>query len=113
MKYHQWIEAKKELAVLYIQPIKERNIDPIILEDKIESIEKELIRMADEGILSFDKELSYKLVRNRLKNNQVAIEYLNFRYTNINSSDSVYYCALVNSPKFLNSSFMSSQRSTI
>ncbi len=93
--YNEWIDIKKQLAAVYAQPIDKRKEDPVSLEEKADLLEKKLAALS----LDFKKmqtHIDYKDIQNRLKKNEVAIEFVNYRYHNGKQpTDSIYYIALV------------------
>jgi ankyrin repeat protein/CHAT domain-containing protein len=98
--YQEWKALNKDLSRLYTQSVDDRNIDPIILENKIEDIEKKLTAIAEQSYQSSMKEISYERVQDKLEADQAAVEIIHFNYSGKDSSYATYYCALVNSKDY-------------
>jgi ankyrin repeat protein/CHAT domain-containing protein len=94
--YEQWKKAKNDLMRLYTQSAEDRNIDPGVLENKIENMEKEMIANSQLEAQAANNNISYKQIHENLGDNQAAIEIFHFDYKLKDASDPVYYCALVN-----------------
>ncbi|RAV98403.1 CHAT domain-containing protein [Pseudochryseolinea flava] len=97
-QYNTWTE-KKELMTLALSmspaQLSERNIDPTLLQQEVDRLEKELSEKSELFGQSFDnKRITFEDVKKSLKPNEVAIEMIRYRYFNHNLTDSVIYAAL-------------------
>lgn len=91
-KYDEWLSLKKEISNLYATPVEMRTKDVTVVENKANVMEKELIQGSQVfGDYRKDLQITWKNVRDSLKPNEAAIEFINFKC----SGDSVLYCALV------------------
>jgi len=91
-KYNNWIMLKKEISNLYSQEISKRFKEPEIIEQQANVIEKELVR-GSQVFSDFEKlqNLTWESVKNNLKQNEAAIEFLRIPKNN----DTTIYCALL------------------
>ena len=105
---HQLTEKQKrcraELELLYASPVNERKLDPAILELESSGLQKQIKqRISRIGNLNnplmkpkSDSEYDFVEVKNALKPNQAAIEFLSFNYHDkVRETDSIFYCALI------------------
>ncbi len=92
----QWKDYQRSLAAEYAKPVGERKNVPG-LEDKANSLEKELTRSAA-GLGASLQAVNWEEVRRQLQPDEVALEYVNFRYVNPNPTDSVLYAVLLLHP---------------
>jgi CHAT domain-containing protein len=97
-QYNTWTE-KKELMTLALSmspnQLGERNIDPAVLQQEIDRLEKELSEKSELFGQSFDnKRITFEDVKKSLKENEVAIELIRYRHFNHSLTDSVIYAAL-------------------
>lgn len=97
-QYNTWVE-KKELLTLALsmspQQLQENEIDPNLLTQDVERIEKELSQKSEIFGESFEgKRTQFKDVKGALQPNEVAIEMVRYRYFNHSFTDSVIYAAL-------------------
>ncbi|HNC29941.1 MAG TPA: CHAT domain-containing protein, partial [Cyclobacteriaceae bacterium] len=96
--YNEWVE-KKELMTLALsmspQQLVENEIDPAVLAQEVERLEKDLSQKSELFGQSFEnKRITYEDVIKSLKPNEVAIEMVRYRYFNHTFTDSVVYAAL-------------------
>lgn len=89
-RYQHWIGLKARISELYSKGKETKE-----LEDHANELEKELVR-SSEQFSDLDKvqKLSWKDVRDRLKNEEAAIEFIHFRHKT-DSTEKIVYCALV------------------
>lgn len=97
-QYNEWV-SKKELMTLALsmgpEQLVENEIDPNLLAQEIERLEKELSQKSELFGQSFeDKRITYLDVIKSLKPNEVAIEMVRYRYFNHSFTDSVIYAAI-------------------
>lgn len=97
-RYTDWV-AKKELMTLALSmspgQLIENEIDPNLLAQEVERLEKELSQKSELFGQSFeDKRITYEDVIKSLKPNEVALEMVRYRYFNHSFTDSVIYAAL-------------------
>lgn len=97
--YNEWIELRKYLSVLYSKPMDERKEETALLEEKAGLLEKELERNSV-GFKKLRKEVDWKDIQKRLKDDEAAIEFVSFHFNPENSgairiADSILYIALV------------------
>jgi CHAT domain-containing protein len=97
--YNQFTDIHKKLSVLYTIQIAERKENIDSLENIANKIEKELIIKGQElpGFENFTglTKIKWQDVQQSLKQNEAAIEFINFDYYDKTWTDSTYYCALV------------------
>jgi CHAT domain-containing protein len=98
LQYNTWVE-KKELLTLALsmspQQLQENEIDPNLLTQDVERIEKELSQKSEIFGESFEgKRIQFKDVKGALQPNEAAIEMVRYRYFNHSFTDSVIYAAL-------------------
>jgi CHAT domain-containing protein len=102
-QYNTWIQTKELLTVaLSMSPaqLTENNIDPVSLQHEVEQLEKTLSQRSEFFGQSFDaKRITFEDVKKSLKENEVAIEMVRYRYFNHDFTDSVIYAALYIVPK--------------
>ncbi|MBL7842137.1 MAG: CHAT domain-containing protein [Cyclobacteriaceae bacterium] len=97
-QYNEWVE-KKELMTLALsmspEQLVENEIDPAVLAQDVERLEKDLSQKSELFGQSFEnKRITYEDVIKSLKPNEVAIEMVRYRYFNHTFTDSVVYAAL-------------------
>lgn len=97
-QYNGWLEKKEKLTLaLSMSPaqLTENEIDPAILQQEVETLEKELSQRSEIFSQGFEsKRITFEDVRKALKPNEVAIEMVRYRYFNHTFTDSVIYAAL-------------------
>ncbi|HEX8547438.1 MAG TPA: tetratricopeptide repeat protein [Cytophagaceae bacterium] len=103
-KYEEWISKKENLTTLISMSSEQRKangIDVKSLEKEIETLEKQLSSSSELFISEDDKdlEITWQKVKESLKENEVAVEIVRFRYFDKWFTDSVIYAALVLSPQ--------------
>jgi CHAT domain-containing protein len=105
-KYEQWISMKEQIAKLYSQPKAEGEkgslLDSLIIASN--KAEKELSRLsAAFSDVHDQKQITWKDVQKKLKNNEAAIEMIRYREFSPDSggyfTDKVVYAALIVTPK--------------
>lgn len=97
-QYNNWTQ-KKELLTLALSmspdQLAESQIDPAVLQQEVERLEKELSQKSELFGQSFEnKKITYEDIRKVLKPNEVAIELVRYRHFNHILTDSVIYAAL-------------------
>lgn len=97
-QYNEWVAKKEQMTLaLSMSPeqLLENEIDPILLAQEVERLEKELSQKSELFGQSFeDKRITYEEVTKSLKPNEVAIEMVRYRYFNHSFTDSVIYAAI-------------------
>lgn len=100
--YAEWLR-KKELLTLSLsmtaQQLEENQIDPVLLNQEVEKMERQLSQKSELFGQSFDnKKITFEDVKKSLKPNEVAIEMVRFRYFDHNFTDSIIYAAIYITP---------------
>ncbi|MEO7989092.1 MAG: CHAT domain-containing tetratricopeptide repeat protein [Chryseolinea sp.] len=102
-QFNNWVQKKEQLTLaLSMSPtqLAENNIDPAALQQDVERLEKELSQKSELFGQSFeDKRITYEDVKKSIKQNEVAIEMVRYRYFNHDFTDSVIYAALYLKPE--------------
>jgi CHAT domain-containing protein/tetratricopeptide (TPR) repeat protein len=98
IQYNDWLQ-KKELLTLALSmgttQLAETGIDPEVLTQDVERLEKELSQKSEIFGQAFEnKRITYDDVRKSLKANEVAVEMVRYRHFNHTFTDSVIYAAL-------------------
>ncbi len=100
--YDNWVNLKKQLAALYTRgeddPREQVKLNDQVktVEEKAGKIEKELVRRAAVISPSLSGDLSWQDIRKKLKENEAAVEFIEFNYFNgERRTDTTYYAALV------------------
>ncbi|MCE7925732.1 MAG: CHAT domain-containing protein [Haliscomenobacteraceae bacterium CHB4] len=97
-KYYLLKSYHRRLATQYILPIAERDSTLIAtLEEKANNLEKELVRTVA-GFGEALRQVNWQEVQSRLKPHEAAIEFVHFRYSNPEPTDSTLHAALVLRP---------------
>ncbi|NCO55363.1 MAG: CHAT domain-containing protein, partial [Bacteroidetes bacterium] len=99
-RYDNWLGIKQQLAKLYSLPKAKQYQNTDSLEEQANAIEKELVLKSNE--FQKNKELfnlNWLGIKKNLKENEAAIEFLNYRKLENNNTYSNNYCALVILPK--------------
>jgi CHAT domain-containing protein/tetratricopeptide (TPR) repeat protein len=107
IKYQQFIDNKKKIKKIQDLPIVKQPSILKSLVDETEQIEKELSKEST-TFAEYKKVMTTSLenIRNKLKNDEVAIDIIAFRYWNKKWTDSIVYAAFTvkkdyNVPKFI------------
>ena len=96
-KYNEYLLLKSQISKLLIE-VKLDSLGTVeTLENKANSIEKELARQSKEfSLIEQQFEENWKDVQNKLRTDEASIEFVKFPYLNINKwTDSTLYCALI------------------
>jgi CHAT domain-containing protein len=97
-QYNTWVQKKELLTLaLSMSPVQlaENEIDPAVLTQEVERLEKELSQKSEIFGQNFEaKKIVFEDVKKSLKPNEVAIEMVRYRYFNHTFTDSVIYAAL-------------------
>ena len=97
-QFTTWVLKKEQLTLaLSMSPtqLQENGIDPAVLQQEVERLEKALSEQSDLFAQDFEnKKITYEDVRKSLKPNEVAVEMVRYRYFNHTLTDSVIYAAL-------------------
>jgi CHAT domain-containing protein len=97
-QYNNWVQKKEQLTLaLSMSPsqLAENGIDPNVLQQEVERLEKELSQKSELFGQNFEsKRLTFEEVKKSLKPNEVAIEMVRYRHFNHNFTDSVIYAAI-------------------
>ncbi len=110
--YQNWQDLRDNLAIGYSMNAaqrKEEGIDIAVMETKLETIEKQLSAISEDFTeQNKSKAISYtwKTVKQHLKDNEIAIEVIPFRYYTKSFSDTTWYAFISvtnksNSPSFV------------
>ena len=95
-KYEKFIENKRLITRCNELPLNEKPKDFNILLEQTEKIEKELI-IESNSFSEYKKGMTISFIdlKNKLKNKEVAIDLVSFRYYNKTSTDSIVYAAFI------------------
>lgn len=97
-KFLLWLEKKEYLTnILSLSPdqLITNGINPVAINDEIEQLEKELSASSEVFSKQFDEEaIDWKKVQASLKENEVAVEMVRYRYFDHTFTDSVVYAAI-------------------
>lgn len=94
--YDQWIGIKRRLAKEYSKPISERASNLDSLETEANKLEGRLVSLSKDFMTEKQKqEITWKDVRQRLRKDEIAIEFSSFRYYDKRWTDSTFYIAYV------------------
>lgn len=100
--YNNWLYKKELLTVslsMTNDQLAENEINPGVLRNEVEKMEKMLSEKSELFKQSFDsKKITWQNVRSSLKENEVAIEMLRFRHFDKTFTDSVVYVAAYTQP---------------
>ncbi|MFN8417140.1 MAG: CHAT domain-containing tetratricopeptide repeat protein [Cytophagaceae bacterium] len=96
--YQQWQDTRDDLTLAYSLPVTERktnNLDIAALEENLEKLEKSLSTYSDEFSKNKSKHALYqyqwKEIKKILKENEIALEVIPFRFYSKGFTDSIYY----------------------
>lgn len=96
--YQQWQDTRDNLTLAYSLPVTERktnNLDIAALEENLEKLEKALSTYTDEFSKNKSKHALYqyqwKEIKKVLKENEMALEAIPFRFYSKGFTDSIYY----------------------
>jgi CHAT domain-containing protein len=96
--YQGWQEKKDLMTVtlsMSANQLIENELDPIVLAQEVERIEKELSQKSELFSQGFDnKRISFDDIRKVLKPNEVAVELVRYRHFNHTFTDSIIYAAI-------------------
>jgi len=92
--FFHWQDARRRIAQEYAKPIAERNM---VAEDEAEAYEK-ILTCSFNGFAESRIRPRWDQVRDQLKAGEAAIEFIRYRFSNAQKSDSVMYSALVVRP---------------
>lgn len=96
--YNLWVQRKEQLTnalSMSTQQLTDNGIDPVMLGNEVERLEKELSEKSEIFGSGFEnKRITYENVQSALGKNDVAVEMVRFRYFNHNFTDSIIYVAL-------------------
>ena len=94
-KFNEWTDIKEQLAFWYTKPIADRITDLLPLEEKANSIEKDLMHLSA-AFRNEHQEKTWRDVQQSLQQNEAVIEFSNYQYhDNKGWTDSIYYIAVV------------------
>ncbi|UKN02134.1 CHAT domain-containing protein [Paracrocinitomix mangrovi] len=77
--YDKWVSEKKRIAELSALPVEQRSADLDALINEANAYEKKLFQMSDELGHSQLKETSWQEVKEKLKENEAAIEFVTYK----------------------------------
>lgn len=97
-QFNLWLHKKEQLTIalsMSSEQLAENMIDPALLQQEVERLEKDLSQRSELFVESFEnKRITFEDVRKSLKPNEVAIEMVRYRHFNHVLTDSVVYAAL-------------------
>ncbi|MEI9807936.1 MAG: hypothetical protein WDO16_08735 [Bacteroidota bacterium] len=94
-KYDEWTAIKQQLANLYAKGGEARPEQVTMLEEKGNTLEKELSRRSS-AFKNLQKKINWKDIQQKLNTGEAAIEFLEFRIHNDKEeTDSILYAALI------------------
>ena len=95
--FEDWQNLKSDLAHQYSKPVSKRiaNLDSL---DKVANQWEELLVRKSSAFTDIRKKVDWQEVRNQLKEGEIAIEYVHFRYQHKEATDSIIYAAMVLTP---------------
>lgn len=95
--YKNWLTRKEQLAFAYSNPSEDMDVKSI--ESQVNEIEKQLANYESIANQFNPKQVSWGMVRDKLKPNQAAIEIIRARYLKKDWTDSIFYLALIVKPE--------------
>jgi CHAT domain-containing protein/tetratricopeptide (TPR) repeat protein len=96
--YNDWLDNGRLLEKLLSEPFNERILNTDSLEDVVNGMEKQLFSSkAFKNFQSFN-DLTWRSVQKALKDDEVAVEFVNYNYFKNVLTDSIFYYALIISP---------------
>ena len=96
MRYELLTSYHRRLATEYAKPIEERE-GVATLEQKANELEKELVRTVA-GFGEAIRQVNWKEVQSKLQPGEAVVEFVHYHYRNPETTDSVFYSALVLQP---------------
>ncbi|MCF8245254.1 MAG: CHAT domain-containing protein [Saprospiraceae bacterium] len=96
MRYELLTSYHRRLAAEYAKPIEER-AGVATLEQKANELEKELVRTVS-GFGEATKQVTWQEVQSKLQPGEAVVEFVHYQYRTPESTDSVFYSALVLQP---------------
>lgn len=106
VKFEDWKKLQKQLSDQYALSLPDRNNSYISqLEDQVNALEKDLTRVVA-GFREAIRQISWMDVREALRPDEAALEYVHFKYYHPQLTDSIFYAALLltkdmNAPLFV------------
>ena len=99
-KYEKWVTVKKELSVLFSLAKVKQQKDPELLEEQANNLEKDLVR-GSQSFSNFKKvqQLTWENIRDKLEDNEAAVEIIRFHNYDGGTNDSIIYAALIICPE--------------
>jgi len=96
-KYNEWINLREKIAFIYSLPVAKRPADLVLLEERADTYEKEMVRsLSGRQSMTRTLPLTSIEVSNKLETGEAALEFVSFQYFNGNRwTDSTYYIALL------------------
>lgn len=99
-KFNDWIDLKKQIALQSSKRISDRNINVRHLEDSANLMEQELVAGSKDLLkIRSQNRIGWKSIRDSLNEDESAIEFVSFDYSDRTWTDSIMYCALVVTPE--------------
>jgi CHAT domain-containing protein len=96
--YTGWVEKKEILTAalsMNADQLNENGISPMVLTAEVEALEKKLSARSEDFGQGVDSDpITWENVRDALKENEVAMEMVRFRYFNQDFTDSIVYAVL-------------------
>lgn len=94
-KFNEWVNAKKQLALWYTKPKNQRPDDLRSFEAQAETLEKAITAKLSSTLLP-DVDISWESISDKLKDEEAALEFVEFPYYDAyRLTDSIYYAAFL------------------
>lgn len=98
-------QVRAEMEAIYAMPAPQRTQDPAGLEQELDDIQKQmkqrLISLGTPINTLLAEEDAFLQVRNALRPNEAALEFLSFNYYDgVRETDSIFYCGLLLRPEY-------------
>ena len=105
-KYEKLLSIKTNIGKAYtlsIEEQKKKGINLAELESQANELEKEISLKSEDFKLEVEsRTINCKDIQNALKQNETAVEFLDFQYYDKHRTDTTYYCALITRPDLEN-----------
>jgi tetratricopeptide (TPR) repeat protein len=99
-----WRSFHRRLAKEYAKPLAERK-EVVDLEEKANTLEKEMARSVA-GFGEALRQVNWQEVQSKLKPGEAVIEFIHYKYSNPNPTDSILYAALLLKPGMASPEFI-------
>ena len=105
-KYNKFLSLRTEIGKVYtlsFEEQKKKGINLAELESQENELEKEISLKSEDFKSEAEKRvIKFKDFKNNLKQNEAAVEFLDFKYYDKHWTDTTYYCALITRPDLEN-----------